>query len=74
MTMCILLTAERADHVCGPSATVPWAALPKIERQGGVFILGVEVLEDPAHEAHRDYLSALPQMDSSNPAFPAALE
>lgn len=74
MAMFILLTASEADHVRGPSATVPSSALEPVERQGGVFILGVGVLSDPAHAAHHDYLMELPQMDSSDPAFPPELD
>jgi hypothetical protein len=36
-----------------------------------VYILGVEVLADPAHAAHHAYLAALPRMDDSDPSFPA---
>tara|TARA_R110000822_G_scaffold170213_1_gene310106 strand:- start:499 stop:714 length:216 start_codon:yes stop_codon:yes gene_type:complete len=70
--MFILLGAAQADVVRGPST--PSAALNPTERQGGVFILGVEVLTDPAHAAHRDYLAVLPQMDSANPAFPPPVD
>lgn len=73
MSMFILLTAEQADQVRGPSLATPSAALNPIERQGSVFILGVEVLTDPGHEPHRDFLSALRQLDSSDPSFPAAM-
>jgi len=74
MAMFILLTAEQADTVRGPSSSTPSAALAPVERQGGVFILGVEVLGDPAHQAHWSYLSALPQLDSADPAFPPLLD
>lgn len=70
MAMFILLTAEQADYVRGLSETVPSAALNPVERQGGVFILGVDVLADPAHESHWVYLAALPRMDSDDPEFP----
>lgn len=72
MAKFILLTAEQADHVRGPSTVAPSAALEPIERQGRVFILGVVVLTDPAHAALHDYLEALPQLDSDDPAFPGA--
>ncbi|TAJ97352.1 MAG: hypothetical protein EPO10_14695 [Reyranella sp.] len=74
MAMFILLTAGQADHVRGPSTRVPSAALEPVEHQGGVFILGVDVLADPAHEAHWAYLAALPQMDSGDPEFPQTIE
>jgi len=72
MAIFILLDAAQADSVRGLST--PSAALDPIEREGGVFVLGVEVLTDPAHEAHWSYLAALPQMDSSDPGFPAEVE
>lgn len=72
MAMFILLTAGQADHVRGPSISTPAAALDPIERQGGALILGIDVLTDPAHAAHRDFLSVLPGLDSSDPSFPAA--
>lgn len=74
MSMFILLTATQADHVRGVSSANAGAALDPIERQGGVFILGSEVLSDAAHEAHRGYLSALPQMESAAPEFPPPIE
>lgn len=70
MAMFILLTAEQADHVRGPSENTSGASLEPVERQGGVFILGVEVLTDPAHATHWEYLAPLPQMDSDDPEFP----
>lgn len=74
MAMFILLTAEEARSVRGPSAVTAIAALDPIERQGGVFILGVAVLSDPAHAEFHDRLAALPQMDLNDPAFPAAID
>jgi hypothetical protein len=72
MTMFILLTAAQADHVRGPSALTPAAALVPVERRDGPFVLGIDVLADPAHATHREYLSALPQLDGSDPSLPAA--
>lgn len=73
MTTCILLTAAEADQVRGPSATDPHAALHPVEREGGVFILGVEVLQDVAHRAHWAFLETLPTKDSNDADFPAEL-
>ncbi|WP_425066978.1 hypothetical protein [Reyranella sp.] len=73
MTMFILLTGEQADHVRGPSAITPSAALAPVERQGELFVLGIEVLADPAHMAHWDYLALLPQLDGNDPSLPEAL-
>lgn len=67
MSMFILLDQAQAGIVRGLST--PSAALNPIAREGGVFILGVEVLTDPAHEARRPYLEVLPQMDSADPNF-----
>ena len=72
MAMFILLTAEHVANVRGPSNSNPAASLYPVERQG-VYILGVEVLSDPAHEAHWVYLSTLPQMDSEDKEFPPAI-
>ena len=73
MAMFMLLTAGQADHVRGPSAITPSAALAPVERQGGLFVLGIDVLADPAHMAHREYLALLPQLDGNHPSLPAAL-
>ena len=74
MATAILLTAEEADLVRGPSAVTPSAALAPIERTGGVFILGVEVLDDPAHKHHHEFLSSLPVLDDNDPNFPKNIE
>jgi hypothetical protein len=66
----IILTAVEADTVRGPTAA--FAALDPVEREGAVFILGVEVLADPAHAEHHDYLAALPVMADDDAAFPPA--
>lgn len=73
MGMCIMMTSAEADQVRGPSATDPSAVLMPVERQGGAFILGVEVLADPAHAAHKDFLDGLPKKDSADADFPAEL-
>jgi hypothetical protein len=73
MATFIILAAENADHVRGPS-------LQPVGRQGGganpnpVFILNILVLSDPMHVAFWDYLGALPTMDLMDPDFPAAIE
>lgn len=72
MSTFLILTASQADEVRGP--TVPPAALDPVERQAGVFILGVAVLADPAHAMHHALLSGLPQLDSADPAFPPEIE
>lgn len=72
MSAFVILTAGQAEAVRGPT-TSP-AALEPIARQGGVFILGAAVLDDPAHAMHHALLFALPQIDSADPAFPPAIE
>ncbi len=60
----ILLTAAQADTVRGPSEEAEAAAtLQPIALTDGRFYVGVEVLDDPAHDAHRDVLAALPTVD-----------
>lgn len=73
MAMLVLLTAGQADHVRGLSAATPSAALAPVERQGGLFVLGIDVLADPAHVAHREYLSMLPRFEGNDPSLPAAI-
>lgn len=72
MSLFIIMTPAQADAVRGP--TTPPSALDPIARQGGVFILGAAVLDDPAHAMHHALLSGLPQMDGTDPAFPPAIE
>lgn len=74
MAMFILLTPEQAASVRGPSNSNASASLYPVERQGDVWILGAEVLDDPAHAAHRFFLSTFPQMDNAHPDFPPAVE
>ena len=72
MATFILLPAEQVEEVRGQSVTAG-SALNPIERAGGVFILNAVVLTDPAHIAHRAYLSALPQIDDSDQKFPPTI-
>lgn len=58
--MLILLTSEEADAVRGPSETTPSAALQPIVLTDGRYILGTEVLSDPAHAKHWALLASLP--------------
>lgn len=61
MANVILLTSAEADAVRGPSAEAPTrAALQPVALTDGRFILGVEVLDDPAHAEARAFLAALP--------------
>lgn len=70
MSEFIILTTEQANSVRGVSGGT---GLNPIQRAGGVFILGVEVLTDPAHADHRDYLAALPVVSVGDPDFPAEI-
>lgn len=72
MARFILLGREDRDAVAGPSCIIPGRSLVPIERMTGVFILGTEVLDDPAHALHRAYLSLLPELDAEDSSFPAA--
>jgi hypothetical protein len=63
MTTLILLSAEDAGAVRGPSATVEGAALEPIALTDSRFILPIAVLDDPAHAAHRELLAGLPTAD-----------
>lgn len=59
-TPCLLLTPAQAAQVRGPSA--PGAALePCLLADGVTLVLPAAVLDDPAHAAWQDLLSALPQ-------------
>lgn len=63
MSALILLSAAEADAVRGPSGADPMSALEPVALTDGRFTLGIEVLDDPAHAAHRDVLAALPRAD-----------
>ena len=61
MSDVIILTAAEADAVRGMST--PTAAIEPIALTDGTFMLGVEVLEDPAHAKHLSKLSGLTRAD-----------
>jgi hypothetical protein len=69
MSTMIVLTAEEATAVRGPSASVEHAALMPVELEDGRYVLPVEVLDDPAHDEHHDMLVALPTADDSTLVF-----
>ena len=56
MAMFILLDANQAASVRGVST--PSAALDPVEREGGVFVLGAEVLADLASPDETDLLAS----------------
>lgn len=70
MTTVILLAAEDAALVRGPSATVEGAALAPVATADGRYALPLAVLDDPAHVAHRPLLASLSTADASTIAWP----
>ncbi|MBZ9975470.1 hypothetical protein [Mesorhizobium sp. BR-1-1-10] len=62
----IILTAQQADHVRGPTGN--GAALDPRELPDGVFILPEAVLTDPNHAMHHDFLAAMPTRTVDIPA------
>lgn len=67
MSRVILLTAEQAASVVGPSRDAPdLAALQPVALSDGRYILGVEVLDDPLHAEDRAFLAGLPQAEAED--------
>ena len=63
MSHLIILTAAEADKVRGMSS--PMAAIEPILLKDGTFMLGVEVLADPAHAKHLSVFDPLPKAEIS---------
>jgi len=63
MTDALILTAEEADKVRGRSPKDAGCAIDPRPMKDGRFILGAEVLDDPAHEDVRDFLASLPRAE-----------
>jgi hypothetical protein len=61
MTDVLILTAEEADKVRGRSPKNAGHAIRPTLLKDGRFFLGLEVLDDPAHEDVRDFLAAMPR-------------
>lgn len=57
----IVLTAEEAAKIRGRSPRDRGRALDPVPLKDGRFMLGDEVLDDPAHEDVRDFLAAMPR-------------
>lgn len=57
----IVLTAEESEKIRGRSPKDSGAVLDPVAIKGGRFMLGEEVLDDPAHEDVRDFLASLPR-------------
>lgn len=61
MTEALVLDAEQAEKVRGLSPSKDGAVLAPRSLKDGRFILGPEVLDDPAHEDVWDFLASLPR-------------
>lgn len=60
--MMIILTAEQSANVAG--VTPCGAELRPVQLADGItFVLPPEVLTDPAHAAHHEFLASLPQRE-----------
>ena len=57
----IVLTAEEAEKIKGRSPRDSGHAILPVPLTDGRFILGEEVLDDPAHDDVRDFLAAMPR-------------
>lgn len=63
--MMINLTLDEANEVKG--YTSPMSALHPIALKDGTYVLPVEVLDDPAHAEHHDFLNTLPIIADPDP-------
>jgi hypothetical protein len=61
MARVIVLTQEEASKVRGISPLTGSDEIDPMPLEDGRFFLGVEVLEDPAHEDVREFLASLPR-------------
>jgi hypothetical protein len=64
----IILNDADVERVRGPSEIDPLSALDPVPVPGGLWMLPLAVLADPAHERFRDFLQGLPQEDIPSPA------
>lgn len=64
MSVLIILTAQQAASVTGPSKTNPQASCAPVPLADGTFALPVEMLKDPDHASIAGFLGALPQVDA----------
>ena len=67
MQIMLLLTAEQAARVRGPSDIDPDAVLDPIALPDGSFALPASVLDDPVHELHHQMLGTLPWASMAPP-------
>lgn len=61
MTEVLTLTAEEAEKIRGRSPKDNGCVIDPRPLKDGRFILGLGVLDDPAHEDARDFLRSLPR-------------
>lgn len=61
MTEVLVLDPPEAEKVRGRSPKDGGCALDPVPLKDGRFMLGEEVLDDPAHEDVRDFLAAMPR-------------
>jgi hypothetical protein len=68
----IILDADQAAQVHGPSEETNLSALNPLPLSDGRFYLGVAVLDDPDHAEWHDLLAACPQLtlDELSPLIP----
>lgn len=62
----MILSADEAKQVRGPSG--PMASIEPVALTDGRFILGDEVLDDPAHAKFRDMLGKMPKINMDDVA------
>lgn len=65
----IILTAAEADKVRGVSPSDNHRAIDPVPLKDGTFMLGEEVLADPAHADVKPFLAALPTVKTLDPAL-----
>lgn len=63
MTTVLIFGADVAGVVRGPSADVEGARLEPIMLTNGLCFLPLDVLEDPAHQAHHGLLMACERVE-----------
>lgn len=61
MTEVIILTADEAEKVRGRSPKDRGCAVYPVPLKDGRCFIGLEVLDDPAHDDVRDFLAAMPR-------------
>lgn len=61
MGQLIVLTKAQADAIRGHSS--PFAAIEPVALKDGTFMIGEEVLTDPAHTARIQSIKALPKVE-----------